>query len=305
VQRFDGSAVIDWGTERRSDRGMSGKGYSFATNSQPTMQSVKLSGLKAEATDWNVAYVLSNLMGKIVTTGNASPYSHVMTFDETTRTAIPTTAYLKDTADLAFRLLDMFCTSATLNVGAKGSISLDWDMMGTGIYTSGALAAEPVTPDETYLMGNDAVLSFGPEGALVPVVGRHMSSTIKLDNQGLVHEAPGGGLHGIFGRRQDPKFSIQTVIAAQDVDDILGNYLANGKVGYSLAVNSGPGCQMVISCPSANFKTNKMGFDQDMPVWNIELDETTVYQNGNVPPITITITSTQPTFLTTPPAPPA
>jgi hypothetical protein len=297
VQRFDGSAVIDFGTERRSDRGMSGKGFSFATNSQHTMQSVKLTGLKAESTDWLLPWILSNLMGKLVTTGAALPYTHVCTFDETTRTAIPTTIYLQDTADVAYRLLDMFVTSCTMTFPAKGSVSVDWDMLGTGLKTAGLLVAAPTVPAESYLMGNDAVLSFGPVGGAAVFTGRHMSSTLKIDNQGLVHEAPGGGLFGIFGRRQDPMFNFQTVIAAKEVDDVLTHYLADDKMAITLTVNSGANCQLIISIPSCNLKATKLGFDQDMPVWNIETDETTSYQNGGTPPITITVISSQPTFL--------
>ena len=300
-QRFDGSAVIDFGSERRSDRGMSGKGFSFATNSQRTMESIKLTGLKAEATDWIVGFVLSNLMGKVVTGGNAAPYSHTITFDETTRTAIPTTAYVRDTNDVAFLLWDMFCSSCTLTVPAKGSVSVDWDMMGTGQKTPGLLAAQPVVPAETYIMGNDAHASFGAVGAAADFTGRMMSATVKFDNQGMVHEAPGGGLYGIFGRRQDPKFSLSVQIAAKELDDVLEHYLADDLVTFALPILSGPSCGLTVNVPAANLKTTKLGFDQDMPVWNLELDETVCYQNGNVPPISVTVTSSQPSFMTVPP----
>ena len=302
IQRFDGSAVIDYGTERRSDRGMSGKGYSFATNSQPTMFATKIASVKVEATDWITGWVLSNLMGKVVSSG-AGPYTHAITFDETTRTAIPTTIYLQDTADVAARLLDTMVSSATFTIPAKGSVSLEFDLMGTGVKTPGLLAAgTAVLPTDTYLMGNDAQCTFGPVGAPANFIGRFMSATIKLDNQGVVHEAPGGGLYGIFMRRGDPKFSLSMVIAAKEVDDILIHFLANDFVSFSLPINSAANCQLTFAFPKANLKTTKLGFDGDMPIWNLELDETTVYQNGAVPPVTATIISAQPTWLTTPPA---
>ncbi len=302
IQRFDGSAVIDYGTERRSDRGMSGKGYSFATNSQNTMLSTKISGVKVEATDFIAAWALSNLMGKLVTTG-AGPYTHTITFDETTRTAIPTTIFLQDTADVAQRLLDMMITSATFTIPAKGSISLEFDMLGTGRKITGLLAPGiAVLPTDTYLMGNDAHASFGPVGASADFLGRFMSATVKFDNQGMVHEAPGGGLNGIFMRRSDPKFSLSMVIAAKEVDDILTHYLADDLVTFALPIASAANCQMTITFPRGNLKTTKLGFDGDMPVWNLELDETTVYQYGATPPVTVSIISSQATFLTLPPA---
>ena len=305
IQRFDGSAVIDFGTERRSDRGMSGKGYSFATNSQHTMLSTKLAQVKVEATDWITAWVLSMLMGKVVTTGAAAPYTHTITFDETTRTAIPTTIYLQDTADVAYRLLDVMPTSATFTIPAKGSVSLEFELEGTGRKTAGLLAAgTAILPTETYLMGNDAHCSFGPVGAPADFLGRFMSATIKLENQGMVHEAPGGGLNGIFMRRQDPKFSLSMVIAAKEVDDILTHYLADDFVTFSLPIASAANCQLTFSFPKGNLKTTKLGFDGDMPVWNLDLDETTVYQNGAIPPVTVTVISDQSTWLTTPPVGP-
>jgi hypothetical protein len=301
IQRFDGSAVLDLGTERRSDRGMSGKGFSFATNSQHTMLSSKFSGIKAELTDWLAGFVLGNLMGSVVTTGAASPYSHLITFDETTRSAIPTTVYLKDTADVAYMLIDMFCTSATLTIPAKGSVGIEWDMLGTGIKTLGVLGTAPTVPNETYIMGSDAVASFGPVGAPVTFLGRFMNATIKVDNQGVVHEAPGGGLYGIFGRRSDPKFSLQMTIAAKEVDDIFTHYVADDKVTFALPILTSANCAITLNIPSCNLKTTKLGFDGDMPIWNLETDETTSYQNGGVPPISFTVASTQPTFMTVAP----
>jgi hypothetical protein len=124
---------------------------------------------------------------------------------------------------------------------------------------------------------------------------------VKLDNQGMVHEAPGGGLYGVFCRRQDPKFSIQTVFAAKEIDDVLVHFLSDDKVSYSLPIASGPTCAITFNVPAANLKTTKLGFDGDMPIWNVEVDETTCYQNGNVPPISIVIVSSQPTFFTVAP----
>ncbi len=300
VQRFDGSAVIDRGTERRSDRGMSGKGYSFATNSQKTMNATKFDGVKVEATDWISAWVLANLMGKIVTTGNAIPYVHTVTFDETTRTAIPTTVYVRDTADLATRLLDVMCTKATFTIPAKGSVSLEFDLQGTGKETAGLLVTAPTIPAETYLMGNDAVLSFGPVGSQADFTGRFMSATITVDNQGMVHEAPGGGLYALFMKRADPKFGVQVTIASKEVDDILTHYKADDKMALTFTIASSANCRLVVTIPSCNLKTTKMGFDGDMPVWNIETDETTTYQNGNTPPITFAVTSSEPAFMIAP-----
>ena len=51
------------------------------------------------------------------------------------------------------------------------------------------------------------------------------------------------------------------------------------------------------SIPKANLKTAKMGFEDDMVIWNIEVDETTCYQAAGTPPITFTVTNDQATYL--------
>lgn len=298
VQRFDGSAVIDMTPTRRSDKEMSGKGTYFATNGQVTAFDLKISGIKSECSDWLAAWVLSFLMGKDVVTGVASPFTHTHTFDQTTRQAVPTTAYFADTDGLQYKAVDLHVSSATFTIPDTGAISVEYDLMGTGVLIPGAMVALPAIPQETYILGSDCDFLWGNVGAPASILGRHMTSTIKFESGAKVHRAPGGGLTGIFIRKESPKFSISSTIAAKATDDVFNRLTGDVKTAIGLNANSGAAAQLAFSIPSANLKTAKMGFDGDMIVWNVEADETTCYQVGGVQPITATVINSVAAYLT-------
>jgi hypothetical protein len=290
-QRFDGAAILERTITRRSDIEYAGKGTAFATNGQITSYDTKFTGLKCEATAWLVGYICSLLMGKETVTGVASPYTHTFTFDESTRTAQKTTLYVEDTEDIHHVVPDMCVSDCTFTISDIGAIMAEMSMQGTGYQTLHTLAAMPALPTETYLLGSDAELMFGPVGSPASFIGRHMGTTLKLDNQLIVHRAPGGGLYGLFVRKGNPKFSLSTTFAAKETDDIYTLFDNDTAADYELTVNSGAAAQMTVSIPQMHLKTTKLGFDGDMVVWQVENDETTNYQAAGVPPITITVTN--------------
>ena len=296
-QRFDGAAVLERTITRRSDIAMAGKGTAFATNGQITSYDTKFTGLKCEATPWLVGYLCSLLMGKETVVGAGSPYVHTFAFDESTRTAQKTTIYVEDTEDVHYTVPDMAISDLTLTISDIGAIMAEMSMVGTGYQTEHTITAMPALPTETYLLGSDADLMFGPVGATASFIGRHMSTTFKLDNQLAVHKAPGGGLFGIFVRKGNPKFSLSTTFAAKDTDDVYTLFQNDTAADYELTVNSGAAAQMTISIPQMHLKTTKLGFDGDMVVWQVENDETTNYQAAGVPPVTVTVTNAVAAYL--------
>ncbi len=300
IQRFDGGAVLDFTTNRRSDKEYSGKGSWFATNGQITDLEIKITGIKSELTPWLAAWLFSFGMGLDVVTGAAAPFAHTCTFDQTTRQAVPTTAYLKDTDDLLYKVQDLAVSDFTLTISDKGAIMVDFSLMGTGRYTPGAIASVPVVPDETYLLGSDTDFLWGDVGAPVSKLGRHMTTTFKLDHQLIDHRATGIGLTGAFIRKGDPKFSFSSTIAAAGADDIFNRYINNVQTAIRLFCNSGADAQLTLDVPKVNLKTTKMGFDGDMTVWNVEFDETTCYQAAGVQPVTATILNDVPSYLAVP-----
>lgn len=288
-QRFDGGAVMERTITRRSDKEYAGKGTSFATNGQITTYDTKFGSFKAELSDNLAGYALAFLMGKETVTGAASPYTHTYAFDESTRTAVPTSIYAEDTEDLKYKCPDMCVDSLTLTISEIGAIMAELAMVGTGYQIPGALTSVPSPSTDTYLLGSDAALTFGPVGSPASFIGRHMKTTLKLENQLEVHKAPGGGLYGLFVRKGAPKFSLQTTIAAKDTDDVYTIFTNDTACAFTLNVNSGAAAQLNISIPQTHLKATKIGLDKDMIVWELEADETTCYQAAGVAPITIAV----------------
>jgi hypothetical protein len=296
-QRFDGGAVLGFSSTRRSDQGYSGKGTAFATNGQVTSWDTKFQGFKAELSPWLAGYLFAFLMGTDTVTGSASPYTHTFNFDETTRIAVPTTIYVEDTAAIKYLCPDMCIDEVTLTVNEIGAIVAEMSMLGTGYQTIGALSPLPALASESYILGSDAALTFG-SGAGASMIGRHMKTTFKAQNQLQVHRAPGGGLYGLFVRKQNPKFSIATTIAAKDTDDIYTLFQNDTASVYSLVVNSGAAAQLTISIPVAHLKTTKLGFDGDMEIWELEFDETSAFDVSGVSPVTVTVVNSVASYLT-------
>ena len=232
----------------------------------------------------------------------ADPYTHTFTFDESTRTAQKTTLWMQDTDDVAYTVPDMAVSDLTFTIKDIGAIIAEATLMGTGYVTAGVLDSIPTPPDETYLLNSDAELMFGPTGDTTSFIGRLMDATFKLDNQCIVHRAPGGGLYGIFVRKGNPKFSASFTVAAAATDDIYTLFQNDTASDFELAVNSGTGSKMTISIPAMHLKTTKLGLDGDMVIWQIEIDETTSYQDAGVPPVTITVTNDLPAYLQAPPS---
>lgn len=299
-QRFDGAAVLERKITRRSDIAYAGKGTAFASNGQITSYDTNFTGFKGELSPWLAGWLLAFLMGQDTVTGVASPYVHSFTFDESTRTAVPTTVYLEDTEDVHYKCPDMCVNDVTLTINELGAIMAEANLMGTGIQILGSMTTIPAPATDTYLLGSDAALTFGPVATPVSFIGRHMSTTLKLENQLQVHRAPGGGLYGIFVRKGNPKFSLSTTFAAKDTDDIYTLYANDTASDYNLTVNSGAAAQLNISIPQMHLKTTKLGFDGDMTVWQVENDETTNYQAAGVPPITLGVTNAVASYLAPP-----
>jgi hypothetical protein len=296
-QRFDGAAVLERTITRRSDILYAGKGTAFATNGQIVAYDTKFSGFKAELSPWLAGYMFALLMGTDTVTGVSSPYTHTFTFDESTRTAVPTTIYVEDTNDVHNKFCDMCIDDLSLTIGEMGAIMAEFGMTGTGYQTAETIATMPALPTESYLLGSDAALSFGPVGSPVSFIGRHISTTLKLQNQLSVHRGPGGGLYGIFVRKGAPKFSLSTTFAAKDTDDIYTLFTNDTASDYALTVNSGAANQMTVTIPAMHLKTAKLGFDGDMTVWQVENDETTNYQAAGTPPITVTVVNAVAAYL--------
>jgi len=300
-QRFDGSAVLELAQTRRSDIDYAGKGTALATNGQVTMFDTKLSGWKSELSPDLAAWSLAFLMGTDVVTGDAAPYTHVFNFDETTRTAVPTTLYLEDAEAVKYKCPDMCVNDVTITINDVGAIMIENTLIGTGRRTLGAMAdGPPAMAAESYILGSDVTPMLGAVGAAASFLGRLMNATLKFENQLTVHKAPGGGTYGIFVRKGNPKFSFSATIAAKDTDDTYTLFENDTASVFSLTANSGSAAQLIATYPNVHLKTTKLGFDGDMVVWQIEGDETSCFWTlgeTNTPPVTVQVINATAAYL--------
>lgn len=296
-QRFDGAAIFEVDSTRRSDLQYAGKGTAFATNGQVTMLDTKFSGFKAELTPWLAGWLFAFLMGKGTVVGAEAPYTHTFTFDETTRTAVPTSIYIEDTEDIKYTAPDMCINDVTITINDIGAIMAEMSMMGTGRQIIGAMEAVPALAADSYILNSDAVPTIGPVGEPASIVGRLMSATFKFENQLVVQKAPGGGTYGIFVRKGDPKFSFTATIAAKDTDDVYTLFENDTASAFSVAANSGAQAQLTIALPQVHLKTTKLGFDGTMVVWQIEGDESTCYDVAGVAPISVQVVNAVASYL--------
>lgn len=291
-QRFDGAAILELTTGRRSDEAYAGKGTAFATDGQVVSYDTKLTNLKVEADDWIIGWAYAFALGKDTVTGAAAPYSHALAFDESTRTAVPTTVYMEDTDDVKYKCPDMCVDDVTLTIGESGAATLEITMMGSGRQTIGAMAAVPALGASNYLLNDAAALSLNGNS----LVGRHLNTTFKVSNQLEAIHVPGGGPQATYVRKGKPKFSFSTTIAAKDVDDIYTLFENDTPTAYAITLPAGTS-SLGISIPVAHLKTTKLGFVKDDVVWQIEGDETTCFAANGNPPLTVTVVNGVATYL--------
>jgi hypothetical protein len=160
------------------------------------------------------------------------------------------------------------------------------------------VAALPALTPSAYLLGSDCAFSIGPVGASALVTGRHLSTTLKISTGVVNHVAPGGGLFGIFPRRGEWKFSIQTTIAAKDTDDIFTLLENDTPSALSWNIDSGAQAQLAISMPLVHMKTTKLGLNGNMVIWSIEADETTCLYAAGTQPLGISVVNAVPLYMT-------
>lgn len=292
-QKFDGQAVGELKQTRYSDKALAGKGTEFATQGLITGWDSSFS-FKADADDWLMGWLLAFAMGQDTITG-AGPYVHTMAIEETTSQAPAASIYLQDTAAVFWTLVDMGLADLTITIPARGPIQVEASFMGTGIWVDGAIASLPALPASyAYLLGSDVVFSIGNHGATVSKIGRFMTGTIKISTGVKNHIAPGNGLYGIFPLLGLRKVSFTATIAANSSEDIRPIFNTNELQEVNFTGTSGTSV-MNIDFPYCNLKTTKLGASGNNVIWQIEADETTIFNQGGSGVMTAAVTNSQAT----------
>ena len=294
-QKFDGSAVFELKQTRYSDKNLSGKGTEFATQGLLTGWDLS-GGFKGDLDDYMAGWILAFLMGKDVVTG-VGPYTHTLTFDESTTQAPMTSIYVADTSDVLWTLIDMGVVDVTITIPQRGPLTFEINFVGTGHYTYGAITSLPPLPAAyAHLLGSDCVFSIGAPAATVAKIGRHMSTTIKISTGAVSHTAPGLGLYGAFIRTGLRKLSFETTIYATSADDVFTLLRSDTLQEVNWTTTSGTS-SMVLDMPAVHLKAAKVGTSGNAVVWQISADETSIFNVGGAGVMTATVINSQAAYL--------
>jgi hypothetical protein len=291
-QRFDGSAVAELKQTSYSDKAMAGKGTEFATQGLITGWDSSFS-LKADLDDWLAGWLLAFAMGKDVVTG-LGPYLHTFSFDETTVQAPAASIYLQDTSAVLWTLIDMGLADLTITFAERGPIKVEVSFIGTGRWTDGAIASLPALTTSAYLLNSDVVFSIGTNGATVAKIGRFLLGSIKISTGVKNHLAPGLGLYGAFPLTGLRKVSFSATIAASSAEDMRPIFNTNELQEANFTATSGTSI-LTLDFPNCNLKTTKLGASGNNVIWQIEADETTIFNQGGVGMLNATVTNSQAT----------
>ncbi len=298
--QLNASSIFEKTPTRRSDQADVGKGSEFATNQQITAWDTKYT-LKADLTDYLAGWMLAFMFGQETVTGVAAPYTHTQSFAEITATLPCTTLYLEDTDDVKFKAPDMAASTLSLSIPERGAISASMDMVGTGRWTPGAMAALPALPALTsanYLLGSDFSPTITPSGgAATPFAGRVMGTTIKIDNQATVFKAAGDGVHAGSVYAKIRKFSLDMTIAALVTDDVNGWFENDTELGITFATNPANVNQLSLTWPYAHVKANKLGMKNDLIMWQLSFDETTCLQKSGQSALSAMVINSEAAYL--------
>jgi hypothetical protein len=237
----------------RSDLSRVGKGHPFASERQTISRDVALA-FNQELTDFLAGWVLRFLFGKDVITG-AGPFTHTMTFDQSTSQAVATNIYIEDNAAIKRKLSDMSMVDLTISIPEKGPVMVSANFVGTGAFTNVAMGSLPALPTNTYLLGSDADIQLGPPGAPVSFKGRALGAQIKFVTGTQVHRAPGGLLVGSFNRVGLQRVSsVQVTIAASNTDDVQTLWENKTVQETKIIINSGASAQLTLDFPTNVFQ---------------------------------------------------
>lgn len=298
----------------RSDRERVGKGHEFATELEELARDLRRSAA-LDASSLTVAWVAAFGMGKVATTqpnpgGNPTAYDHAFTFADpaVSKHAPTTTVYEELTADLKRRLVSLACNDFTLAGRGREPVELRASWMGSGATSDGAYSGSlPALTAQSFLLGADADILFGPQGAPVSIKDRVLAWSVSVA-QSL--EADLGYYPGSGKFRGRLWYGLRRVTAAltlfaKQTDDVLTLFL-NDTV-RELRINLtgdviGPGPEVhraLIVLPAVRLTALDDAVEGSHIVYRVEIGEAGVLKQAGLEPLQITVTNTEPSFLTT------
>ncbi|MBI4461795.1 MAG: hypothetical protein HY653_02715, partial [Acidobacteria bacterium] len=295
----------------RSDLDRVGKGHEFSTELEELARDLRRS-TSFDASSLTVAWVAAFAMGKITTTqpnpgGNPSAYEHKFTFADpaVSKHAPTTTVYEELTADLKRRLVSLACNDFTLAGRARDLASLTANWIGSGQTVDGALSPLPALTAQSYLLGTDADIRLGPQGAPVSIKDRVLDWSVAVSQnlQSDLGYHPGSGkFRGRiwYGPR---RVSAALTLLAKESDDVLTLFLNDTvrELQIDLAGDTiGPGPEKhraLVRLPAVRITALDDTLEGNHIVYRVEISEAGVLKQPGLEVLELTVTNTEPSFL--------
>lgn len=296
----------------RNDLDRFGKGHEFATELEELSRDLRRT-TSFDASSLTVAWVCAFGMGRVATTqpnptGNPTAFDHLFTFADPalSKHAPTTTVYEELTADLRRRLVSLACNDLALSGRGRDPVQLTANWIGSGSTSDGVLTPLPALTPQSFFLGRDADVLFGPQGAPVSLRNRildwSLSVTQNLESDLGYH--PGSGLFRgriWYGAR---RVSASLTLFAQETDDLLSLFLADTVRELQInltgdVIGAGPEVHRVaLRLPAVRITALDDALEGNHIVYRLEINEAGVLRQPGLEPLEITVTNTEPSFLT-------
>ncbi len=296
----------------RSDLDRFGKGHEFATELEELARDLRRS-TSFDASSLTLAWVAAFGMGKVITTqpnpvGNPTAYEHRCIFADplVTKHAPTTTVYEELTADLKRRLVSLACNDFAISGRAREPVQVAANWVGSGSTSDGALSPLPALTAQSFFLGADSDVLYGPQGAPVSLKDRvldwSVSVTQNLDADLGYHPGSGKFRGRIWygARRAAASFTVFT----KQTDDIVSLFLNDTVRELQFVLDGdviGPGPEKhhaIIKLPAVRITALDDAQEGNHIVFRVEINESGVLKQGSNEPIEITVTNTESAFLT-------
>ncbi|MGH9777580.1 MAG: hypothetical protein ACRD5I_04140 [Candidatus Acidiferrales bacterium] len=296
----------------RSDLDRFGKGHEFATELEELARDLRRS-TSFDASSLTLAWIAAFGMGKVVTSqpnpgGNPAAHQHVFTFADplVSKHAPTTTVYEEFSPDLKRRLVSLACNDFSVSGRAREPVQVAANWVGSGASSDGALSPLPVLTAQSFFLGADTDVLFGPQGAPVSLKDRvlewSVSVTQSLDADLGYHPGSGKFRGRIwYGPR---RVSAAFTLFARESDDVVSLFLDDTLRELQFVLDAdviGPGPEKhraILLLPAVRITALDDAVEGNHIVLRVEINESGVLKEGSAEPIEITVTNTEPSFLT-------
>ena len=296
----------------RSDQDHAGKGHEFTTELEEVNRDLRRA-TTFDASSLTLAWVAAFGMGKVATTqpnpgGNPTAYDHAITLADIATTgkhAPTTTVYEELTAGLKRRLVSLACNDFALTGRATDPVQLTANWTGSGQTTDGALSPLPSLTSQSFFLGADADILFGPPSAAVSIKDRVLEWSLRV-SQNLESDL---GYHPGSGKNRGRlwvgprRVSASLTLFAQETDDLETLFLGDTVRELQIVLNGdqiGPGPEIhkaVALLPAVRVTSMEEAVEGNHLVHRIEFGEPGVLMPASGEPLTLTVTNTQSSLL--------